>query len=167
MKKKLKIGIAGLCGIVALSLPSVFFWNRTESIPVGLYMRTFERIEVGSTVSFPAPPVAREYALARGGHGYASQFIKPLAAGPGAEVCVFETETGRWIIIDNKIVLSMHVADRYGNLLPLWMMNDCRRLEEDEWLPIGTHPDSFDGRYFGPIKGEVIQGNYKPFMIFE
>jgi type IV secretory pathway protease TraF len=166
MKKK-TIGIVGLCGVGLLLLPSLFMWNRTASIPVGLYMRTFDHIEVGSTVSFPAPPVAREYAIVRGGQGYASQFIKPLAAGPGAEVCVFETETGKWIIIDNRTVLSIHSTDRYGNILPLWMMDDCRKLEHDEWLPIGTHPDSFDGRYFGPIKAEVIGGTYEPFVIFE
>jgi type IV secretory pathway protease TraF len=130
-------------------------------------MRTHDPIEVGSTVSFPAPPVAREYAIVRGGRGDATQFLKPLAAGPGDEICVFQTETGKWLLINKRIVLSLHAFDKQGNVLPNFMMDECRKLRSDEWLPIGIHPDSFDGRYFGPIRMEDIRGAYEPLMVFE
>jgi len=142
-------------------------WNRTASIPVGLYMRTIDEVHVGSTVTFPAPPIAREYAILRGGRGDATPFIKPLAAGPGDEICAFETETGKWLIVDNKVVLSIQSIDKQGNPLPNFMMDDCRKLGLNEWLPIGMHPDSFDGRYFGPITSEDIQGPYEPLMVFK
>ena len=159
--------IVGIIGVSLAMAPNVFFWNHTASIPVGLYMRTIEPIGVGSTVSFPAPPMAREYAIVRGGRGDATPFIKELAAGPGDEVCVFETETGKWLIIDNKIVLSIHPLDRQGNRLPNFMMDDCRKLNPDEWLPIGMHPDSFDGRYYGPVKYGDISGAYEPLIVFK
>jgi len=111
--------------------------------------------------------MAREYAVLRGGRGDATQFIKPIAAGPGDEICAFETMTGKWLIVDNKIVLSIHSTDKEGNPLPNFMMDDCRNLDMNEWLPIGMHPDSFDGRYFGPVKAEEIEGSYEPLMVFE
>jgi conjugative transfer signal peptidase TraF len=166
MKTK-TVMILGTIGVALALSPSLFLWNRTASIPVGLYLRTFGPIQVGSTVSFPAPPMAREYAIVRGGQGYAAQFIKPIAAGPGDEICVFETMTGKWLIVDNKVVLSIHPTDNLGNPLPNFMMDDCRKLSHDEWLPIGMHRDSFDGRYFGPVKSEDIEGSYEPLMVFE
>lgn len=168
MRKLPIVAMAGL-GVIALAIApgsSMFIWNHTASIPVGLYMRTGEPIEVGATVSFPAPPVAREYAILRGGTGEPTRFIKPLAAGPNDEVCMMSNDKGEWLSVNSRLVLSVHPTDRYGNPLPHWLKNGCQKLGPDEWLPIGTHPDSFDGRYFGPIKTYEMKGTYEPVMVF-
>jgi type IV secretory pathway protease TraF len=156
---------AGASFVVAVV--SVSFWNTTESIPVGLYVKNFGPIEVGSTVSFPVPQKAREYAITRGGKGDEVKFIKDLAAGPGDEVCAFETNYGEWLLINNKAVVSIHTLDKFANRLPQWLTNDCKRLGPDEWLPLGVHPVSFDGRYFGPIREADMDGPYKGVLLFD
>lgn len=168
MKNKtvIAIGAIGLTMVAGSSL-RFFFWNHTPSIPVGLYLRTWEEVHVGSTVAFPAPEKARQYAVAHGGQGHPTKFIKPLVAGPGDEICVFTTETGSWLIIDNRAVVSIRDKDREGNDIPRFMDDDCRRLQADEWFPLGHHPDSYDGRYFGPIRNADILGSYKPWIVGE
>lgn len=163
-KKAVAFGALGLALIGGASF-RFFVWNHTPSIPVGLYLRTWEEVQIGSTVAFPAPPQAREYAIDHGGNGTASKFIKPLVAGPGEEVCVFTTETGSWLIIDNRAVVSIRQKDRDGKDIPRFMDDDCRKLGPDEWLPIGHHPDSYDGRYFGPIHRADMLGSYKPWIV--
>ena len=167
--KQRTIAALGCAGIIALFVPNfnLITWNHTPSIPVGFYVRSFDPIEIGSTVSFPAPQVARDYAIVRGGTGMATTFIKPLAAGPGDEVCVFSTQTGEWLLINSRLAMAVHSTDRHGNKLPHWLMDDCRRLASDEWLPIGSHPDSFDGRYFGPIRRDEISGPYRALKMFD
>ena len=164
---KLAVAFPAIVGaVVVVVLAKISFWNHTESIPVGLYMKTLSPIEVGSTVSFPAPQKAREYALMRWGNGDAVQFIKALAAGPGDTVCVLATNHGEWLLINDKAVINVHPKDRNGNDLPHWLSNDCRKLDHDEWLPLGHHPDSFDGRYFGPIKQADMEGPYSGVLLF-
>lgn len=166
-KYLLGASFAALGAGIAVAVSYVTLWNHTESIPVGLYVRNLEPIQVGSTIAFEAPAVAREYAKVRWGRGDAATFIKTLAAGPGDEICLAKTQTGEWLLINDKAVFPVKEVDRYNNPLPHWLKDECRTLGASEWLPMGMHPDSFDGRYYGPIREENLTGPYSPMMVWK
>jgi conjugative transfer signal peptidase TraF len=149
----------------ALTLAPVVFdwqprliWNASASVPVGLYFaQPVGRLEIGDLVAV-APPKAlanflakREY-LARG-----VPLIKHVLALPATEVC----RKGRTIFVGSRPYGQARVRDRLGRSLPLWQ--GCRGLGEDKiFLMNPDAPDSFDGRYFGPLPVTAVTATLTP-----
>lgn len=50
--------------------------------------------------------------------------------------------------------------DRRGAPIPRW--SGCRRLAPDELIVLGESQDSFDSRYFGPVRAGQVVGVYEP-----
>jgi len=149
----------GLVGVRSLDAP-LFLYPASASVPEGLYMRSFGPIEIGKIAAFPIPEEALRY---RAKHGHRAPegflFMKPIAAGPGDQVC--NGESG--LFINGAPLGTTATRDRAGELLPVWRY--CRRLHDDEYFAFSDHVgNSFDSRYFGPILVDHIAGLYRPFV---
>jgi type IV secretory pathway protease TraF len=89
-------------------------------------------------------------------HGPQDRFIKRVVATHGQVVCA----SGADISIDGAIVAYRQNRDSAGRTLPSW--TGCKALSEGQVLLLGDTPDSFDGRYWGPISRDKIEGVWRP-----
>lgn len=133
-------------------------WNVSASVPVGLYFaQPISRLDVGDLVAV-TPPVKlagflakREY-LPRG-----VPLIKHVLALPGTEVC----RKGATIFVGGKPYGQARERDRLGRSLPHWQ--GCRGFGGGEiFLMNPDVPDSFDGRYFGPLPVASVTATLTP-----
>ncbi|MFT4954925.1 MAG: type IV secretory pathway protease TraF [Brevundimonas sp.] len=141
-------------GAVVRSGPPPILINETASLQRGLYLR-IPRAEParGSIAAVPQPDAAGAY-LARLGVPPELPLIKRVAAAGGDRVCA----DGQGLIAPYRVV-AVRSRDRQGRPLPVW--RGCRILEADELLLLGDSPNSFDGRYFGPVRRNQILGIYR------
>ena len=146
-----------LITIRSLDAP-LLLYPSSASIPAGLYVRSFEPIRPGVIVAFSVPKIARLYQERNGTQvpsGYV--FIKPVAAGPGDQVC---NDPLSGLKINGVWVAAIASADNRGNPLPSWHL--CRWLADGEFfLFSGTVPNSFDSRYFGVVPASQILATYR------
>ncbi len=136
----------------------IILYPASPSLPIGLYLRTFEPIQIGKIVAFKMPGIARRYQAKRG-HDMPADFLfmKPIAAGPGDQVC--NSLSG--LLINGKRIAETASHDPDGLPLPIW--RHCGRLDRDEYFMVSNHiPNSFDSRYFGPVEATEIAAVYRP-----
>ncbi|MDR1613551.1 MAG: conjugative transfer signal peptidase TraF [Planctomycetota bacterium] len=141
-------------------------YNRTNSLPKGLYWLVDKEPERGDIVSFwPDGSEAFRIARKRGylipgryndqGDGGYDAVMKKLLGLPGDVVSI--TEDG--VTINGVPVPNSRpfVRDNIGDPLPVIRLHDYR-LGENEVLFLSDHlPRSFDARYFGvQEKGQII-----------
>lgn len=156
--KRFGILLTGYCAIGAVILPALvrpvprLVWNASASVPVGLYAaHPADGAKRGDLVAaHPPAPVARLMAE-RGYLPRGVPMLKHVTAVEGQVVC----RSGRVVTIDGKRVAEARPHDRMGRPLPRW--SGCRRLRSGEiFLLNPASPDSFDGRYFGPVSARAI-----------
>lgn len=154
-------GLAGL-GVVTIAEPAPrVVWNASASAPLGLYWVTHGPIERGDFVLADAPSPARQLAAARGYLPARVRLVKRVAALAGDVVCA----VGDVILIDGREVAKRLQRDSHDRPLPAW--EGCRTLGPGEvFLLMAEVPDSFDGRYFGPISRSAIIGKLLPVWTF-
>lgn len=135
-------------------------WNATASTPVGLYVvQPVRTLHVGDLVA-AQPPEALARFLAEGGYlPRGVPLLKQVAAVAGQIVC----RTGRIISVDDIAVAVARERDSRGRDLPVW--NGCRVLGAGEILMLNRHPDSLDGRYFGPLPVSSVIGRATPLWL--
>lgn len=80
---------------------------------------------------------------------------------PGDEIC----RNGHEILINDQPVAIAKERDSNRRNLPTW--SGCRVLQADEFFLLTPHPASLDGRYFGPIKQQDLDGVAIPLMTSE
>lgn len=162
-RRKRVLAVAGVA-LAVLLLPAMhrphlrLVWNVSPSVPVGLY-----RIDpaadprLGDLVALrPSPDLARLMAE-RHYVEAGALLLKPVAAGAGATVC----RHGAVVTIDGVAVATPREGDRLGRPLPRW--SGCRHLKADElFLLVPDSPESFDGRYFGPVPRSNVVGRAVP-----
>lgn len=150
------IGGAGLA-LAALVLSGaqadVVLFNHSPSVPVGFYIRESGDPARGMFVTVRARDVAPIEAAAHHYDDEGDRFIKRLAAAAGQHVC----SDGRMLSVDGVTVAA--VQNRPG--APQGWVG-CRTLAPSEILLLGDSPDSFDGRYWGPIAVDLIEGVWRP-----
>lgn len=127
--------------------------NETSSLPRGLYLRTQAPIQRGSVVALAQPAAARAY-LTRLGMPDDVLLLKRVAAVEGDAVC----DRGGTVRTPGRQVLRLD-RDRRGAILPAW--SECRLLERDELFLLGDTLESFDSRYFGPVRKGEAKGVYQ------
>ncbi len=151
---------AGLYAAAHMLAPAPrLVWNASASEPLGLY-----RIDVGAEPMvgdfvLVGPPEAVAALLAE--RGYLPRgvpLLKRVAAGEGALVC----RSGVFVTVDGRFAARARPADRLGRALPRWL--GCLRLARGEFLLLGSAPDSFDSRYFGPLRAESLIGTAHPLL---
>jgi conjugative transfer signal peptidase TraF len=153
---------AALAALAVLALPAAedrLLYNRTPSVPIGFYLRTDEPLERGAFVTVRAVDVAPAAAAARRFNGPRDRFIKRVAALAGDHVCALDDR----VTISGGVDVERRAVDRAGQPLTAW--EGCRVLEADEVLLLGDTADSFDGRYWGPVDRDLIEGVWRPFNV--
>ncbi|MBX7481634.1 S26 family signal peptidase [Qipengyuania qiaonensis] len=142
----------------AFPLAQVLVWNTTASVPTGLYrIERADDLQIGDRVAIAPPPALRTLLAERGYLPAGVPLLKELAATEGQTVC----RTGLAITIDGAQRALAREHDRLGRALPSWA--GCRTLQADEiFLLNASAPDSFDGRYFGPLEHDAVIGRALP-----
>jgi type IV secretory pathway protease TraF len=83
--------------------------------------------------------------------------LKQIAAGEGDVVC---TRAGG-LSINGRWRAPVFVHDPRGATLPQW--RGCRALLKGEFFVFSSRiPNSFDSRYYGPVKVDQIMGVFEP-----
>jgi type IV secretory pathway protease TraF len=132
-------------------------YNATESAAVGFYaVAPVDRLAVGDQVLSRLPPATAGLADRRRYIPVTTPVLKTVAAMTGTVVC----RSGGVVSIDARPVAWARPLDRAARLLPVW--SGCHRLGAGEVFLLGRHPDSFDGRYFGPTAATLIVGKARP-----
>ncbi|GAA5055151.1 S26 family signal peptidase [Erythrobacter westpacificensis] len=138
-------------------LPRVI-WNASASVPIGFYRVTPDSDPpVGSLVAVAPPEQLARWMTERGYLGENVPLLKHVVAKSGARIC----RIGDIVSIDARPVAIALSSDRLGRPLPVWQ--GCRTLRDDEiFLLNPAHPDSLDGRYFGPLDASAVLGRARP-----
>lgn len=145
--------VAAASGACSRAQPAPWLVNETASLPRGVYRLTAGPASPGAIVAVTPPRQGRRY-LAGLGAPPDARLLKRVAAAEGETVC----RRGQQLSWPRGAVVALQ-RDRRGRPLPQW--RGCRRLRADEIVVVGDTQDSFDSRYFGPIRTSEIDGAYK------
>jgi conjugative transfer signal peptidase TraF len=151
-------GVAALAAVAAAAPAAVqdrILFNHSPSVPVGLYLRIDEAPARGRFVTVRALHVAPAAARVRGFDGARDRFLKRVAAEGGDRVCA----EGEALVINDAPPLPRRAHDSLGAPIPAW--SGCRVLGIGEYLLLGDTPDSFDGRYWGSVTSDQIEGVWR------
>ena len=128
--------------LIGLPLLSTFgplvFLNRTPSIAKGFYIRKIsENISIGDIIVFYVDDKN-------------NKLIKYVAGQAGDEFCI-DYRGAIWI---NGLFAAQINVQKYSD----FSLNQsrCETLKKGRWFVLGDHPDSYDSRYFGPIKTSQV-----------
>ena len=127
-------------------------YNTSGSAPIGFYARSTDAAGVGDYVLVRADSEAARAAAARGLVPTGTPLIKRVAAARDDRVCRFRTQ----VRINGRKAATALVLDQAGRQLPAW--SGCRVLGDGDALLLQDHPQSFDGRYFGPTTASMLAG---------
>ena len=169
--KKISIGTA-VVGAAALLLGVGSYSagarvNTTKSIPVGLYWLSEQPVEKGAYVVFCPPPLGvfddakeRGYigaGFCPGGYGL---MMKRVLAAKDDQVAV----TAEGVTVNGQLLpLSAPLTfDKAGRALPRYQSDRYTLGNAELLLMSDVSGTSFDGRYFGPINRNQIQGVIRP-----
>lgn len=137
----------------------VLVWNKSPSVPIGLYLVVARPVHVGDYVVMRLSGTMQALAERRTYIGPNTPLLKRVAASEGDRVC----RRGQAVLASGQHVVVALGADRAGKPLPVWQ--GCHQLQHGQVFVLGTHPESFDSRYFGPIDREQIAGAAIPLFI--
>ena len=143
----LALGLASVAG-----LPKKLIYNASASAPPGLYWLDGRPIERGDYVLVRVPMGVRALIAERGYLPSNVPLIKRFMGIKGDEICREATR----LSINGKTVAEARMRDGLGRPMPVWQ--GCRVLAGDRVFLLQDHPDSFDGRYFGPVDRRLIMG---------
>lgn len=152
-------GITIALGITFIIEPaSNFVWNATHSFPVGLYyLKKNPELRVGEVVYFSS----KDLSIARE-RGYIPEnglFMKKIGAMPGQRYCVLKDR----FQIDGQDYGPVFSHDLQGRALN--PKHGCEIISDGMFLPISSHPRSFDGRYIGTQPLKEIKGQLIPILV--
>ena len=151
----------GLVGLAALARPAPWLvWNASASAPIGLYRVVPDNGARGDLVLVHMPESVRQLADER--HYLPSRvpLIKRIVATGGDNVCAADNA----IFINGRLAAERLRTDHLARPLPHW--SGCHLLDQDEvFLLMKDVVDSFDSRYFGPIRTAAIIGRLVPLWI--
>lgn len=150
-------GIAAIGLVAAASATSLdaVLYNGTPSMPVGLYLRASGQVERGAIVTVRAVDMAPSYAAERNFTDPGDRFLKHVVGMAGDVVCA----AGAEVTLNGARVAERKPQDSAGRALPAW--SGCVTLDGDHVFLLGETPDSFDGRYWGPVRRDRIEGVWR------
>jgi conjugative transfer signal peptidase TraF len=149
--------VAAIAIPIALHPAPRLVWNASASAPLGFYRTVSGPVARGDLVLAELPPAARALAAKRGYLPLGVPLVKRVGALAGDVVC----RRHRTVTINRQPVAEALPSDSKGRALPSW--KGCHKLGQDEvFLLVPAVADSFDGRYFGPIKRSHVIGKLVP-----
>lgn len=133
-------------------------WNASASVPIGLYRIEPDRDPpVGALVAIMPPERLAHWMAERGYLGENVPLLKHVVGKAGTRICRF----GSIVSVDARPVAIARDRDRFGRPLPDWQ--GCHILRGGELFLLNpAHPDSLDGRYFGPLPADAVLGRARP-----
>lgn len=149
---------------VAIALADPFprvIWNASASAPLGLYhIHPDSDPPAGALVAVAPPKWLARWLSARGYLPEGVPLLKHVAAKAGQRTC----RIGDAVSVDGRRVAIARARDGQGRPLPVWQ--GCRTLRSGELLLLNpAHPDSLDGRYFGPLPASAVIGRATPLYL--
>ena len=164
MRSRKIIIMFGFCLFVAMLfdfLPTVFYLNTTDSLPVGLYMKIPGKdYRRGDYIVYEpnekTKALMRQYGWDDGTH----TFLKMVGGIAGDTYVIDETTLA--FTVNDKYVGQVYITDTARHHLP--QLRGKFRVEEGCVLPIATNPRSFDGRYTGTISLKQIKAKVIPIL---
>jgi conjugative transfer signal peptidase TraF len=145
---------------VAHPMPRLL-WNASASVPVGFYViHPAGRLTAGELLVVRPPAPLAQFMAARRYLAFGVPLIKYVTALPGEIVC----RSGFTITVNGIAEAQALDRDARGRTLPVWQ--GCRTVRSGEvFLMNAGVPDSFDGRYFGPVPDSTIIGSATPLWL--
>jgi conjugative transfer signal peptidase TraF len=167
MNTRQKILCAMLFGMSMIAFSSAahpmprLLWNASASVPIGLYaVHPAGKLTAGELLVIRPPAALAQFMAARRYLALGVPLIKHVAALPGEIVC----RSGRTITVDGIVEAEAFDRDARGRKLP--DLQGCRTVRSGEvFLMNAGVPDSFDGRYFGPVPDSTIIGSATPLWL--
>ena len=152
--------VAGYAAIAITDPLPRIIWNASASVPIGLYRVTPESDPpVGALVAITRPERLARWMVERGYIGENVPLLKHVVGKSGARVC----RIGDAVSVDGRPLATALASDRLGRPLPIWQ--GCRTLRGGELFLLNpAHPDSLDGRYFGPLPADAVLGRVHPIL---
>lgn len=156
MKRALLFGTAfliialGLASVV--SLPKKLIYNASASAPIGFYWIDHKPISRGDYVYVRVPKRVRNLVIARRYLPPDVPLLKSVVGLTGDRICRRSDE----ILVNGTAVVTARRRDGQGREMPHW--HGCHILTEQTVFLLQDHPQSFDGRYFGPVDRRLIIG---------
>ncbi len=150
------LGLAALVVIGLVLTAPIVLLNRTPSEPPGFYIVTARAPSRGDIIAFKTPAPAFPYADERMGYLHHRPLLKAVAAVAGDQVCT----RGGELVVNGVARAPIAAVDRRGRALPHWI--GCRRLGAGELFVFSARvPNSFDSRYYGPVRLGDVLGVYE------
>ena len=152
------IGLAALLMPLAMPNRVQIVYNPSDSVPRGWYrIVPADSLQAGSIVLARLPAQTAALAAQRDYLPAGIPLLKRIGAIEPQRVCL----DGASVRIDDVAVAAVMRADGLGRPLSAWLQ--CRRLAHGElFLLSNTNPESFDSRYFGPIRASDVIGSAQP-----
>lgn len=153
----MKVFAGVLLGLaVSIAIPAfLFIENVTPSIPLGIYVRSFESIRVGSIVAFPVPACLRAYTShwpAVDAWAARNNLMKPVVGVAGDTIC---RDAATNIFSVNGRALGMAAAAGHDGVpLPSW--TGCTTLSADQIAVFADCPLCLDSRFFGALPRSTV-----------
>lgn len=147
--------------LVSLLFPGkIILYNYTDSLPHGFYLLCPGVPKKGDLVAFRPPEEAARLIRERKYLREGAWLLKYIVAQKGDSVC---TDNGR-VSINGVDYGGIHAYDKEGRLLPHYRFLGIQG--DSYFVAVKGFNDSFDSRYYGPVKKENIIGIASPFWIF-
>jgi conjugative transfer signal peptidase TraF len=146
------IPVLALVFASTVTLPKKLIYNASASAPIGFYWLDHQPVERGDYVLVRVPERVRKLVEERGYLPASVPFIKRVVGADGDIIC----RRGETVSINGNPISRAEKADGLGRPLPDWQ--GCHILTEQTVFLLQDHPQSFDGRYFGPVDRRLIVG---------
>lgn len=156
MKRALLFGMTipiialGLASVT--SLPTKLIYNASASAPFGFYWIDHEAISRGDYVYVRVPERVRNLIIQRGYLPPDVPLVKRVVGLDGDRIC----RRNDVVSVNETAVAIAKNRDGRGRKMPIWQ--GCHILTEHTIFLLQDHPQSFDGRYFGPVDRRLIIG---------
>jgi conjugative transfer signal peptidase TraF len=157
-------GVTAVAVAVTCLVASHLIWNRTPSLPLGLYWLsrgvTATAAKPGALVAFAVPEAVRGLVEERHYLPPGAMLVKPVVATPGDRVCA----EGRTFTVNGRPLGVILTQDSAGRSLPHY--EGCAPVSEG-WFFVASHyAKSFDSRTFGPLPDRAIRGTVTPLWTY-
>ena len=136
-------------------------WNRTTSVPKGLYLvDQAASISKGDLIVYEPLEELRKWLDREGIIGSDWPLLKRVTGVEGDVVC----RCGVEVFVNGSHVVHALETTHSGSALPVWQ--GCRMLQSGEVFLLNDHPRSVDGRYFGVQRRARILGVARPIWTY-
>lgn len=135
-----------------VNLPKKLIYNASASAPIGLYWIDNRPVERGDFVLVRVPERVRNLVAERRYLPPDVPLLKRVVGMNGDRIC----RRGEEIFVNGMVVATAKRRDGQDRDMPDW--HGCHILTEHTVFLLQDHPQSFDGRYFGPVDRRLIIG---------